>query len=74
MDILEIVIIVTGLAGQLLVARKNKWGFALWIVGNFALSAVFLQTCKYGLIGLHLVYTTMQAWGFLRWHREGQDA
>lgn len=75
MDVLQAVIIITGIAGQLLVARRNKWGFALWIVGNLALSIVFYQNQKFGLIALHAGYSFIQIYSFINWSKmEKQDA
>ena len=67
MDALQIVIIITGLIGQLLVARRNKLGFYFWIVGNCALSVVFWQSEKYGLIALHAVYSAIQVYSIWHW-------
>ena len=74
MDALEIIIIVTGLIGQALVAKRIKWGFVFWIIGNLALSIVFWQSQKFGLIGLHAIYTSIQIYSFVNWARLDKKA
>ena len=74
MDFLQGIIIATGLIGQGLVAKRNRWGFAFWIAGNLALSVVFWRSGQFALIALHALYSAIQIYSFISWSRSDQTA
>ena len=67
MDFLQGIIIATGLIGQGLVAKRNRWGFVFWIAGNLALSVVFWRSSQFALIALHALYSAIQIYSFISW-------
>jgi nicotinamide riboside transporter PnuC len=56
-----------GLAGQVLVAKRNAMGYAFWIVGNVSLMFMCHGLHQYGLIGLQIVNTAIQLYAVGRW-------
>lgn len=72
MTTLQAFIIVMGLSGQLLIARKDARGYLAWIIGNLALMVVFYQTRQFGLIAWQVANTAIQVMAFLSWLREGR--
>jgi nicotinamide riboside transporter PnuC len=69
MSILQAFIITMGLAGQILIARKDHRGYAAWIAGNLGLMIVYHQTHQPALIGLQIVNTTFQVGTLIAWRR-----
>ena len=73
MDFLQLIIIATGLVGQGLVAKRNRWGFVFWIAGNLALSVVFWRSSQFALIALHALYSAIQIYSFISWSRSDKS-
>lgn len=69
MDWLQPLIILMGLSGQLLIAKKNPAGYACWIVGNISLMFVYADLRQYGLMGLQAVNTIIQIYALNDWLR-----
>lgn len=67
MDALQLLIVTMGLAGQVLVAKRNAMGYAFWIVGNVSLMFMYHGLHQYGLIGLQVVNTAIQLYAVGRW-------
>ena len=67
MDWLQPLIILMGLSGQLLIAKKNPAGYACWIVGNISLMFVYVDLHQYGLMGLQAVNTVIQIYALIDW-------
>lgn len=70
MTTLQAFIVVMGLGGQLLIARKDARGYLTWIAGNIALMVVFYQTQQFGLIAWQVANTCIQMLAFLSWLRD----
>lgn len=69
MLVLQAFIIATGLAGHVLIARKDPRGYLAWIAGNLALIVVYHQTRQYALIGLQIVNCAVQVGALISWRR-----
>lgn len=67
MDWLQPLIILMGLSGQLLIAKKNPAGYACWIIGNISLMFVYADLHQYGLMGLQAVNTLIQIYALNDW-------
>lgn len=73
MTTLQAFIIVMGLTGQLLIARKDARGYLAWIAGNLALMVVYHETNQFGLVALQFANTAIQALAFTSWLRERRN-
>jgi len=69
MSVLQAFIIIMGLAGQVLIARKDHRGYVAWIAGNLGLMIVYHQTHQPALIGLQIINTTFQVGALIAWRR-----
>jgi len=67
---LQAFIIIMGLAGQVLIARKDPRGYVAWIAGNLALVVVYVDTQQHALVGLQVVNSAIQASALIRWMRD----
>lgn len=74
MSVLQAFIITMGLAGQVLIARKDHRGYAAWIAGNLGLMIVYHQTHQPALIGLQVLNTTFQVGALIAWKRSAHRA
>ncbi len=72
MSVLQAFIITMGLAGQVLIARKDHRGYAAWIAGNLGLMIVYHQTHQPALIGLQILNTTFQIGALISWKRSAR--
>lgn len=70
--ILQGFIIITGLAGQVLVGRRNHNGFLFWIAGNAALIYNFVGAGQLGLAALYGVYTGISIYSIVSWKKQAQ--
>jgi nicotinamide riboside transporter PnuC len=70
MDWMQLFIVVTGLTGQILVARKSPVGFMCWIAGNMALIKLFAEQSLYWMVGLYFIYTLICFYGLYTWGAE----
>lgn len=69
MTSLQAFIVVMGLTGQLLVARKDARGYLAWILGNIALAVIYYQTQQFALIALLAINTAIQTLTMVVWLR-----
>ena len=69
MDATQLFIIVTGILGQILVAKRDSKGFLFWIAGNIALINTFTQHQQFGLAGLYFLYTILSIYSIFSWRR-----
>lgn len=69
MDWMQVLAIVTGLAGQLLVARRNPAGFWCWVVGNMVLMRMFYDQGLWGMVVLYFVYTGISLYSIRAWQK-----
>jgi nicotinamide riboside transporter PnuC len=70
MDWMQLFIVVTGLAGQVLVAQKSTLGFMCWIAGNLALIKLFAEQSLYWMVGLYFIYTLISFYSIYAWNLE----
>ncbi len=70
MDLLQLLIITMGLAGQVLIARKHAGGYVFWIVGNIALMFMYHGLGQFGLIALQVANTAIQLFAITRWIKD----
>jgi nicotinamide riboside transporter PnuC len=66
-NISQVVIMVTGIASIILVAKKNKWGF---LIGLLAQPFWFYTTTvnkQWGLFLLTIAYTFVWSYGIYEW-------
>jgi nicotinamide riboside transporter PnuC len=53
--------------GNILVIRKSRWGFALWMVCNVVLCWRNYEIGEGAQAALFGVYFGLEAWGFVTW-------
>lgn len=63
-------ILVTGVVGQLYVARLNVVGFYYWLIGNLAVVAVSWHFSSFGLLGLYMYFSFMAVYSILHWKKQ----
>lgn len=63
-------ILVTGIAGQILVAHKNTLGFWSWIACNIAMIAVSISQGMHGMTALYGFYTAMCFYSIWKWNKD----
>lgn len=68
---LQAVILVTGIVGQMVVARRHTWGFYAWIVCNLGLiyTGLSAHPVPYGNVALYTFYTAMCVYSIVQWRR-----
>lgn len=57
--------------GAILNARKNKWGFIVWIIGNVGWIIADIHYGMFEQIPVWIVFSAISAYGFYLWSREG---
>ena len=70
---LQLVTVVCGLAGNLLINRKDARGFYLWIVTNGLLVIIQVLTGMYLLMVLYVAYSALAVEGLVKWRREAKN-
>jgi nicotinamide riboside transporter PnuC len=71
---LQAVIVACGLAGNVLINRKDPRGFCLWLVSNGLLVVTQVLTGMYLLMLLYVAYFYLSARGFVQWRKEEKVA
>lgn len=69
----QMLILVTGVAGQLFVAHRRVAGFYFWIITNLALIVTSLETKSWGMLVLYVFYTGMCVYSIRKWKGGGGD-
>lgn len=63
-----------GLAGTLMNAERNKWGFAFWLISNLYMTIRFFVIGEYAQSALFFVYFLLAIRGIFSWtQKEKQD-
>lgn len=62
-------ILLSGVAGQILVANMRKEGFYCWLVSNIALIYISVGSHLWGMTALYIFYTLMCGYSVHRWSR-----
>jgi len=68
-DLLQGFILLTGIGGQLFVARRRWHGFLLWIACNAAMIHSSLPARQYGMVALYSFYTLTCLYSIWHWRR-----
>ena len=61
------ILAVMSVAGAILNARKNRWGFVIWIIGNFGWIVVDIMCGLYEQIIVWVMLTGTSIYGFYVW-------
>lgn len=73
-NLLSGVMSAVALAGTLMNAERNKWGFAFWLISNLYMSIRFFNIGEYAQSVLFLIYFLLAIRGVFSWTRkEVQD-
>jgi len=62
-------ILVTGIAGQILVAHRNLKGFYWWLACNVAALTVSVWSHLYGMAALYVFYSFMCFYSIWKWQK-----
>jgi len=68
-QILQGVVLITGIAGQILVAYRNPNGFYWWLICNVAALTISVWNQLYGMAGLYVFYSFMCFYSLWKWKR-----
>lgn len=81
MIILGWIAVILGLTGALLNARKNIYGFHIWIVSNALMIIIYVFESMgvpftkgkwYGVL-LFAMYLLLSIYGIMQWRKEGKN-
>jgi Nicotinamide mononucleotide transporter len=63
--------IIAGMAliGTYLNVKRNRYGFALWMITNSYFSILNIRLGSYPQSALFFVYFILAVYGFIAWHR-----
>ncbi len=64
---------ILSITGNVLVIRKNRWGFAVWIVANAGWIAVNVRLGVWAAAAMFAVYMGLAMWGFASWKSNNID-
>ena len=65
--ILSWVMSAVALAGTVLNAERNKWGFIFWLVSNLYMTVRFTYIGEYAQAVLFFIYTVLAIRGIISW-------
>lgn len=68
-EILQGFILITGIAGQCLVAHRNTKGFYFWLACNAAAFAASVANQLYGMAALYVFYSFMCFYSINTWKK-----
>ncbi len=68
--ILSWVMSAVGLAGTLMNAERNKWGFVFWLVSNMYMVIRFFIIGEYAQCALFFVYFLLAIRGIIAWTKK----
>ncbi len=70
MDWLQYPASVLGILGAWLVARKNRWGFMAWIIGNILWIIFGVAKNQWGVFVQFIVFWFLAVYGWVNWSKE----
>ncbi|MFL9610952.1 nicotinamide mononucleotide transporter [Methylobacillus sp. Pita2] len=65
----QVIILLTGLGGQHLVAKRRVEGFYLWFIGNFAIILAAIPSGMYGMAVLYTIYIGYNLYSIKEWKK-----
>ena len=69
--ILSIIGTILSLGGNIFIAKKNRIGWLMWLVGNVVWIAVnFLGTLNIPMVLMYVVYMVINIVGFVKWGKD----
>lgn len=69
-NLAQVVTVVCGLWGNVLINRKDARGFYLWLLTNALLVVLTVKTGMYLLIPLYLAYSALSVDGLRKWRKD----
>lgn len=72
MTLIEWVLVVLSILGNVLIIYKMRSGYGVWIVGNVGWVICFTYRELWAQVFLFTVYLALAIWGFIKWkpHRQ----
>ncbi len=70
LELLGILTLVLSVWGNLLINRRDRRGFAVWIASNACSLAVHWLTGVWSMTARDLIFTVLAIDGMVRWRRE----
>lgn len=68
-DLIQAAILLSGIAGQLCMVKRNHQGFYWWILTNVLLIIVSIQQAMFGMLALYVFYTVMCFISIRNWRK-----
>jgi len=69
---LELTATILSLIGNFLVARKNHFGFYIWILSNVVWIVFDMQHKMFSQMTMFIVYTALNIYGLYHWRKESK--
>jgi nicotinamide riboside transporter PnuC len=66
-EMLTYILSAVSIIGAFLNARKNRWGFVVWICGNFGWIVVDVIYEMYAQILVWIIFSITSIYGFRKW-------
>ena len=64
---LQMFVLITGIAGQIMVAYMRREGFYFWLASNAALIYISINNGMFGMAGLYIFYSYMCFFSLNKW-------
>lgn len=69
--ILSIIGTILSLGGNIFIAKKNRMGWLIWLIGNVVWIAVnFIGTMNIPMVLMYVVYMIINIVGFIKWGKD----
>lgn len=69
-DIMDSIVFIFGVLGAVLVGRKNRIGFLMFVLHSIAAATVGIYTGMYGLVGVSIVFVAIDLYYFRQWGKK----
>ena len=72
-DHLMWLVMLAALAGNYFVIKKNRWGFMIWFVTNWAWIVYDIHKEAHAQAAMMFIYAGLAAWGWFEWKPNQQN-
>lgn len=72
-DLMQAIAMISGIAGHLLLAKRNVNGYWIWIIGNIASIYLSYERQLFGMSFLFVLYTLISFWAIWNWQHPKKE-
>lgn len=70
----NIVVFLAAFSATMLIAHKNKWGFACFVIVEVCYTYLGLKTGQYGIVAIAIMYFCVNLYGLYKWSSDDKLA